>query len=211
MQRPARRPATGFTLVELLVVIAIITILAAILVPTIAKTSETSKIKATLGVIRAIENACALYRSEIGNYPGAGDGVAATELTKILYRGVTLDADGDSEWEDEEMILPDGTKRDPYMYAKPEDIELVNGYYRFVDRWGSELGYDELEIPDGTKTDVTVRSHRGLDCDDPREASGGSTWGTKKVSIWSVGPDGRTTGAGGMTGNNLDNVNNWDT
>ena len=211
MPRPTTRLATGFTLVELLVVIAIITILAAILVPTIAKTSETAKIKGTLGLLRGLENACALYRAEVGNYPGANipDGGV---MTTYLYRGLTLDADGDGQAEDSEMLGFDGvTRRDPYFVAANEQVEMINNEYRFVDRWGSEIGYDEIEIPKNQKTAVTVRSHRGIDCGDPRKDDESDVWGVRKVNLWSLGPDGRSSPNEGAAGEyNEDNVNNWD-
>ena len=59
----------GFTLVELIVVISIIMVLAAMIIPGLAKGQYLSKKAATKSEISNMETALALYESDYGAYP----------------------------------------------------------------------------------------------------------------------------------------------
>jgi prepilin-type N-terminal cleavage/methylation domain-containing protein len=206
MHTPTQHRKPGaFTLVELLVVVAIITILAAILVPTISKTQQTAKEKGTLGMIRRVEMACARYYQDIGIYPGDGSEIY-TGTSHGLYLALTMDYNHDGVVNEADGF---GTAT-PYIEITDVDTTRRHtGEYVIGDRWGSEIGYDELELSN-FDTQNGRFSHLSLTYDDPRDSSATATWAKKEISLWSPGNDGRTSSGGGEgAANNVDNIVNW--
>ena len=65
-------PGSGFTLIELLVVIAIITILAALLMTTLAKAKATAQTAACKNNLRQLGIALQLYVDDHEKYPSNG-------------------------------------------------------------------------------------------------------------------------------------------
>jgi prepilin-type N-terminal cleavage/methylation domain-containing protein len=88
-----RRAVRAFTLIELLVVISIIAILAALLLPSLARSKETARSLQCMNNMRQLGIAATIYASDVGRlptilewlYPAALHGVAvpgAVDLTK---------------------------------------------------------------------------------------------------------------------------------
>ena len=84
----------GFTLIELLIVIAIIGIMAALLLPVVAKVREDGKKRQARIEMGAIVNAIERYRGKVGNYPvsTAVLQLATTGHDDFTYDGSSLDA-----------------------------------------------------------------------------------------------------------------------
>jgi len=68
----------GFTLVELLIVTIILAILAAIVVPQFASTTDDARAAAFDGNLAGLRSAVELYRQQHGEYPGFAAAAAAT-------------------------------------------------------------------------------------------------------------------------------------
>jgi len=78
-RRPAARAEPGFTLIELLVVIAIIAILAAMLLPALARAKEKGRQIACLNNLRQLSLSAQMYVGDSqGTYPPRYDGVKVT-------------------------------------------------------------------------------------------------------------------------------------
>ena len=84
----------GFTLVELLIVTIILAILAAIVVPQFAATTDDAEAAAYDANLAGMRSAVELYRQQHNAYPGA---VAATAATCVTGANQTA-AVGDASW-----------------------------------------------------------------------------------------------------------------
>ncbi|HLD69838.1 MAG TPA: prepilin-type N-terminal cleavage/methylation domain-containing protein, partial [Candidatus Omnitrophota bacterium] len=61
----------AFTLIEIMVVVAIIGVMAAMLVPQVAKAIQLSKVSRTTSELTTIRNAMNTYLTDVGSYPPA--------------------------------------------------------------------------------------------------------------------------------------------
>lgn len=59
----------GFTLIELMVVVAVIGILATMLVPSVSKMIDKTRVARTVGELTTIVNAMDVYLADVGSYP----------------------------------------------------------------------------------------------------------------------------------------------
>ena len=90
----------GFTLVELLIVVIILAILAAIVVPQFATSTDDAKEAALDSTLANIRDVLDLYFAQHGEYPAAlpdGKTAANTQATFISQLSLYTDADGDSQ------------------------------------------------------------------------------------------------------------------
>jgi general secretion pathway protein G len=93
MHRVNRREA-GFTLVELLIVTIILAILAAIVVPQFAATTDDAEAAAFDANLAGLRSAVELYRQQHNAYPGAAAATAATCITGANETAAV----GDAAW-----------------------------------------------------------------------------------------------------------------
>ena len=78
MEKYASQRQSGFTLVELLIVVIILSILAAIVVPQFASSSDDAKISALDSSLSNMRSAIDLYYQQHGKYPSAATAAGGT-------------------------------------------------------------------------------------------------------------------------------------
>jgi general secretion pathway protein G len=86
---PSNKKMQGFTLVELLIVVIILAILAAIVVPQFASSTDDAKISALDSTLSNLRSAIDLYYQQHGEYPGINTAVSTCTATKGTGTGVT--------------------------------------------------------------------------------------------------------------------------
>jgi prepilin-type N-terminal cleavage/methylation domain-containing protein len=103
----ASRNNQGFTLVELLIVVIILAILAAIVVPQFASSTDDAKVAALDSTLANIRSAIDLYYQQHGEYPGANTavdaGCGATDGTGTGGAGAT----GEQAFKDQLSMFTD--------------------------------------------------------------------------------------------------------
>lgn len=77
----------GFTLVELLIVVIILAILAAIVVPQFASTTDDAKVSSLDSNLTAVRSAIDLYYQQHGKYPGAVAGTQGACVASVEGAG----------------------------------------------------------------------------------------------------------------------------
>ena len=108
MKRTMSQIERGFTLVELLIVVIILALLAAIVVPQFASSTEDAKAASLDTTLSNVRSAIDLYYQQHGEYPGAiaatggaacaaglvGDGAINTEAASLQQLSYYTDANG---------------------------------------------------------------------------------------------------------------------
>ena len=95
-----RRTQGAFTLVELLIVVIILAILAAIVIPQFAASTDDAKLASLDTTLSNMRSALDLYYQQHGEYPSAlGDGTNAANSTAAFVSQLSqyTDADGDAQ------------------------------------------------------------------------------------------------------------------
>ncbi len=90
-----RQSTAGFTLIELLIVVAVIGLLAAIAIPNLLTAIHKARQKRSMGDIRTVGSALAMYQRDNAFYPVVADGEASTLRPLLsIYVGSFSDRDG---------------------------------------------------------------------------------------------------------------------
>ena len=129
--------AAGFTLVEVMVVVIIITLMGAIVAPTVFNQLRKAEEKRVEADLNAIESALKLYRLDNFAYPNETQGLEALisePSAARAWRGPYLDSMPRDPWETE------------YQYRNPSDHGLDFDIYSF--------GADGLAGGDGDNADL---------------------------------------------------------
>lgn len=105
----------GFTLVELLIVVIILAILAAIVIPQFAASTDDARFAAADTTLASMRSALDLYYQQHGEYPaakaaGAGFGAANTASAFVDQLALFTDADGNAS-----LTKTSTFKYGPYM------------------------------------------------------------------------------------------------
>jgi len=151
MMRRNRSPNAGFTLIELLIVVAIIGLIAAIAIPNLLNAIHRARQRRSMGDIRTIGTALAMYQRDNAMYPILND-VEASQLKPFLsvYVGSFSDKDG---WGTPFGFNSNGSKYTLVSYGRNRNADppYVSGT---TGDFNSDIVFSEgmfIQWPEGTQ------------------------------------------------------------
>jgi len=114
----------GFTLMEMLAVIAIISVLMGIILSGGNQAKQRARIYKTRAMIASLETALALYHTDFGAYPAAGNQSMVNDLADVAANSSNADWHG------------------PYMSFKAADLNGPITTGTVIDAWGNDYVYN---------------------------------------------------------------------
>ncbi len=137
--RSCSSAVSGFTLIEIMVVLVVIGILAAVIIPQFAGTTQDAKINAAKGNVAELESALERFYVHLDRHPTSEEGLKAL---------LEAPAGEESKWRGPYIkILRNDPWEHPYQYRAP-GIHHPNGF----DIWSR--GADGADGGDGPNADI---------------------------------------------------------
>lgn len=137
--RPSR---AGFTLIEMMVVIAIISLLVALIVPTIGAVREKARLKATRTLVDVLAAGLERYLVDFDEFPpSTSDELGDTPVPDSLYLYLC-----GAEGRGLIKITGEGSNAlkqhvEAYVVPPPEYLKKVGAQTFIIDSWGMEVTY----------------------------------------------------------------------
>ena len=161
-----KRFSRGFTLIELLVVIAIITVLAAMLLPVLARAKQKAKATQCLSNLKQIEVGCSLYELDNQDSLPETSHQTASWIGKLALYGLTnvyicpLDTNHmrNASYAINDFLTPNPFGAPQLDFSKLTRIPAPSETLHLAESWGNYIGSDHFHFADTQSGGFTPRS-----------------------------------------------------